>query len=565
MPAQVPSYPHAANLRSEGLKSFLARRSTAIRWISIAVLLASLAFLMRILPMERALGLLRNGIEGLGMGGPLALGALYVLATLLFIPGSLLTLASGALYGLALGTVVVSLSSTAGAALAFLIARYVARERVRQLIERSPGLAAVDEAIGQQGWKIVALLRLSPAVPFNLQNYLYGVTAIRFWPCVLVSWATMLPGTFMYVYIGSLGHSFTAGEQTSPAEWALRGAGLLATAIVTIFIARLARHAIRQRTDIEFDERRPDEQPGMSKFVHTDDGRATHELNWPWSSLIAAALAMATLSLTGWAIARQDMVRKSIERLLGAPPTVIATEAYEELPGGLTFDHSTLNAVLRMHVDPHGWVDYKGLQADSSQLDRYIEELANAPLDSLGRNERLALLINAYNAFTLRLILDHWPVSSIKDIPTGQRWDARRWRVGSQVWSLNEIEHEQIRPHFVEPRIHFALVCAAIGCPPLRNEAYTAQRLGVQLDEQADYVHAHPRWFRFDRQRGLVHLTRLYDWYGSDFTQQSPTVLQYSATYAPGLRQAFDAGERPTIRWLEYDWRLNSGENRNFE
>jgi uncharacterized membrane protein YdjX (TVP38/TMEM64 family) len=184
---------------------------------------------------------------------PLLPGGVYVVATLLFIPGSLLTLAAGTLYGLVLGTVVVSLASTTGAALAFLIARYAARDRVRPIMEQSPKLAAVDEAIGLQGWKIVALLRLSPAVPFNLQNYLYGATAIRFWPCVLVSWIAMLPGTFMYVYIGSLGHSLAAGRPTMPAEWVLRGVGLLATVVVTAYVARLARDAIQQRTSIGVD------------------------------------------------------------------------------------------------------------------------------------------------------------------------------------------------------------------------------------------------------------------------------------------------------------------------
>jgi hypothetical protein len=95
----------------------------------------------------------------------------------------------------------------------------------------------------------------------------------------------------------------------------------------------------------------------------------------------------------------------------------------------------------------------------------------------MGRNEKLALLINAYNAFTLKLIVERLPVQSILDIPAAERWDAVRWKVGGQVWSLKQIEHEQIRPKFTEPRVHFALVCAAVGCPPLRNEAYDASRL----------------------------------------------------------------------------------------
>jgi uncharacterized membrane protein YdjX (TVP38/TMEM64 family) len=170
-----------------------------IRRGSISLILLAVLLLMLTLPTERLLGAVQVWIDGLGLWGPLALGAIYILAALLFVPGSLLTLAAGAIYGVMLGTVIVSLASTTAAALAFLIARHAARDAVRRRVEQSPKLAAVDEAIGEEGWKIVALLRLSPAVPFNLQNYLYGVTAVRFWPCVLASWAAMLPGTFMYI------------------------------------------------------------------------------------------------------------------------------------------------------------------------------------------------------------------------------------------------------------------------------------------------------------------------------------------------------------------------------
>ena len=115
------------------------------------------------------------------------------------------TVAAGALFGSVVGVVVVSLASTTGAALAFLVARYLARDAVLRWVRRNPRYDAIDRAIGEGGWRVVALLRLSPLVPFNLQNYLYGLTAIRFWPCVLTSWAAMLPGTVVYVYLGHAG------------------------------------------------------------------------------------------------------------------------------------------------------------------------------------------------------------------------------------------------------------------------------------------------------------------------------------------------------------------------
>lgn len=342
-----------------GFKSGLVRRSTTIRWVSIAILLASLVTLTRVLPMGLVMELARGGIEDLGIWGPLALAALYVLATLLFVPGSLLTLAAGAVYGLMLGTVIVSLSSTLGAALAFLIARHAARDRVREMIRQSPKLAAVDAAIGQQGWKIVALLRLSPAVPFNLQNYLYGVTAIRFWPCVLVSWVAMLPGTFLYVYIGSLGHSVATGRQTSPAEWALRGVGLIATILGTIYLARLAGQTIRQHTDIELHERQPSRSNGDSNPDDPTDGTSTRSSNWPWATLLVATLALAALLLTAWAIVRRESLRQSIERLLATHPAVVAPEALEPQPKNATFDHAPPDGspLGKPDLSPGKWPD----------------------------------------------------------------------------------------------------------------------------------------------------------------------------------------------------------------
>jgi hypothetical protein len=339
-------------------------------------------------------------------------------------------------------------------------------------------LAAVDEAIGEQGWKIVALLRLSPAVPFNLQNYLYGVTAVRFWPAVLASWVAMLPGTFMYVYLGSLGRTAAAGG-TTPLEWVLRVVGLAATVVVTVYIARLASAAIQRRTRIAGADGSDGQRPPTAPAPASPARVAT--LAW---------VAVVVLTVAVWASARQDAVRASVERILGLPPVVTAVDVYGDHAGEAAFDHSMFDTLLGAYVDADGFVDYAGLLGDAARLDAYLDQLAAAPFDALGRDEKLALLINAYNAFTLRLILDHYPVASIQDIPAPERWDAVRWRVGPHTWSLNQIEHEEIRPKFVEPRIHFALVCAAVGCPPLRAEAY-------------------PRW----RSINPVRLTP-YDWYG---------------------------------------------------
>lgn len=370
---------------SAGFRAFLARHAAMIRWVSVALILVAVLLLMRTLPTQGVLESAQGWVDSLGMWGPLVFGVTYVVAVLLFIPGSILTLVAGAVYGLIWGTVIVSLASTTAAALAFLIARYLARDKVRRRVEQTPKLVAVDEAIGDQGWKIVALLRLSPAVPFSLQNYLYGVTAIRFWPCVVASWVAMLPGTFLYVYLGSLGKTAAAGEETSTAEWIARGVGLAAAIAVTVYIARLARNAIERRTHIEeSDQAQQQEQPSEPSAGNRQDDAPTapddhaEELSWPWSTLLTAALAITLLVLALWATVRRDAVRNSVERLLGMPPTVTAVEAYAPRRDGPTFGHSTFNALLQSHVDAHGWVDYRGVREDAAEPDEYLGQLADA-------------------------------------------------------------------------------------------------------------------------------------------------------------------------------------------
>jgi uncharacterized membrane protein YdjX (TVP38/TMEM64 family) len=525
-----------------------ARRATLLRWISLAAVAASLFLLIRILPIARLSGVLQTWVESLGFWGPIALGVVYIIAALLFVPGSLLTLAAGAIYGLTLGTIIVSIASTTTAALAFLIARYGARNRVLRTLEQSPRLMAIDRAIGERGWKIVALLRLSPAVPFNLQNYLYGVTAVRFWPAVLASWVAMLPGTFLFVYLGSLGGAAAAGSSATTGEWVLRIVGLAATVLVTVYLTRVAQRAMREHV------------PTISNNPRASEGRQDGSGGRSRAVFVAVA-PLVLLMASVVASTRQESIRAHIERALGLPPVVAAREAYAGEAGAARVDHSSFDALLSQHVDTDGLVDYDALHREPAALDRYLGQLADAPVAERGRDDKLALLINAYNAFTLRLILDFYPVDSIRDIPEEQRWTHVRWTLGGATFSLDQIEHERIRPHFAEPRIHFALVCAAIGCPPLRNEAYIGERLGAQLASQTEYVHTHDRWFQFEPSSNDVHLTSLYDWYGPDFLQQAPTVVDYAARQVPALQAALTAGSRPRVRWIDYDWRLNARQN----
>ena len=179
---------------------------------------------------------------------PVAFIVLYIFATVLFLPGSVITLAAGFLFGVVQGAIYVSIASTTGAALAFLIGRYVARDWIGRKIESNPKFAAIDEAIGREGPKIVFLLRLSPVFPFNLLNYGLGLTRIPFWKYVGASWLGMLPGTILYVYIGSLFKNLAdiaGGDRVkTPTEWVFYGLGLVATLAVTIYITKVAKKAM---------------------------------------------------------------------------------------------------------------------------------------------------------------------------------------------------------------------------------------------------------------------------------------------------------------------------------
>ncbi len=514
-----------------------SRAVLILRAVSTLLVVTGLLVSLRALPLETALARLQaSGSDG--AAGTLAFGAAYVVAALLLVPGAALTLAAGALFGPFRGVLVVSVASTTTAALAFLIARHLARPRAEALARRYRTYRAVDRAIADGGWRIVGLLRLSPAMPFSVQNYFFGLTAVGFWPYVLASWLFMLPGTALYVSLGHAGRA-AAADTRSAAEWLLLGAGLVATAAVTVYLTWRARSVLAEKD--------------LLAELPPQTGARTGAPAAPRIPVALPILGLLSVGVGAWAHANQDRLQ-----YLAGPPSVLQQEAYAAEPGAHVYDHATLDDVLKRRVSEEGGVDYAGLRSDSAMLDEYVTGLEAAPLDALGRDERLALLINAYNAFTLRLILDHWPVASIKDIPAGERWDARRWRFAGRVLSLNQIEHEEIRRNFREPRIHFALVCAARGCPPLRREAYVGARLAVQLDDQARYVHAHERWFWWEEAAQTAHLTELYRWYGGDFEQQAGSVPRFVAHYSPPVQKALDSGWRPKTKWIPYDWSLNA-------
>ena len=202
-------------------------------------------------------------IGKLGPWGPAIFIGIYVVAAVLFIPGSVLTLGAGALFGVVLGSVCVSISATLGATAAFLVGRYLARDAIARKIERSEKFSAIDRAVADEGWKIVLLTRLSPVFPFTLLNYAFGLTRVRLSHYVLASWIGMMPGTVMYVYLGSLVNVGAGHRQRTTGEWVLYAVGLLATVAVTVFVTRLARKALARKIN------RPIAKPAGGMSTHT--------------------------------------------------------------------------------------------------------------------------------------------------------------------------------------------------------------------------------------------------------------------------------------------------------
>ncbi len=513
-----------------------------VRWASLATIAAAFLLLLRVLPVDRLFEALQVWVGQFGFWGPAIFAAVYAVAATLLLPASALTLAAGAVFGLGTGVVTVWAGAVMAVALSFLIARYFARARVERLAGENPKFGAIDKALGEEGWKIVALLRLSPVFPFNVQNYLYGVSSIRFGPCVIASAVFMLPGTFMYVYFGYIGGQAAAaasGGGADAAKLALQGVGLAATVLVTLYIARVASRAVKKHAAV-----------GEEPAVESGGEQPT-----PASLQGAAILAAAALLL--FAAALYAYRHRAALKGWFHPPVVELRETYANDRGAATVDHSAFDRVARGYVDEEGFVDYAALNENAADLDAYIAMLAKAPFDRLDRDGKLALLINAYNAFTLRLILDNYPLDSIEAIPEERRWTAVRWNIAGGAYSLDQIEHEWIRPNFREPRIHFALVCAAVGCPPLRNEAYVAGRLETQLEDQTRKIHSGGRWFGFDEGKGEVSLTQFYRWYRRDFEQVYGSPLAAVSRYSTAVKKSLDGGRKLTILWLDYDWSLN--------
>ena len=226
------------------------------------------------------------------------------------------------------------------------------------------------------------------------------------------------------------------------------------------------------------------------------------------------------------------------------------------------YRHELFSKLLAKYVDG-GLVDYEGFERDSL-FSRYLNLLRSTNPDSLeSRKEQLAFWINAYNAYTIKLIVDRMPLNSIRDIGLGLPvlfgpWSIEMANVGGRVYTLNEIEHDIIRDRFSDPRIHFALVCASRSCPELRKEAYEGPVLEAQLEEDSRRFVNDITRNSFEPSTRTAFLSRIFDWYASDFEKKAGDVRKFVAAYVTGeeARRLLQDPESD-IDYLTYDWSLN--------
>jgi len=218
--------------------------------------------------------------------------------------------------------------------------------------------------------------------------------------------------------------------------------------------------------------------------------------------------------------------------------------------------HEIFDVLLKKYVSEDGWVNYQGFDSERVYFKSYLDILSKNPPNEThwSESERLVYWMNAYNAFTIELILQHYPVKTIRDIGgkfpmINSSWDLKFFKLGGADFDLNTIEHEILRKDFDESRIHFAIVCASVSCPRLLNEAYVASRVEAQLELQAkDFVN---RTSKNNITKEKAELSQIFDWYQVDFTK-SQTLVEYINQYSDVKIE-----KDTKISYLEYDWGLN--------
>ena len=501
---------------------------------------------------EGALGLI--AWVGAHPWAPLVFVTLYAAATALALPGTILTLAGGAIFGFWWGVALNLIAANLGASAAFWIARSLGRDGVRHLIgSDSAAMQRLDRVVGRHGMQGLLTLRLMPVVPFNVLNFGSGLLPLPWRSYALATLIGIVPGCAVYTYFAD---ALLQGSQEAGAQAFVRvlvaGALLLALSLLPALLRRLNVRL-----------------PGMG------------------TGMVALALGSGLAFSAPPASAQSALEARGRSDVAGEPE-VRASPAFKDAPGvagvadkrgadqePAAFDHSPLTAVLAGVVADDG-VRYAHLAEDPTGLDAYLallESTAPDDVERLPREERLAFWINAYNACMLKRVVAHYPIQPARGLaafvnavagrPANSVWQiddvftGPHCNVAGRERSQDEIEHEIIRP-MGDPRIHFAVNCAAVSCPPLVAAAYDGATLDVQLDDRVRAFMADPRHFRVSGDAGerTVHLNMVLDWFNEDFGGHEG-IRRFLAGYADPVQAEALRDPRTGLSFVEYDWRLN--------
>ncbi|WP_411280217.1 DUF547 domain-containing protein [Gemmatimonas sp.] len=420
----------------------------------------------------------------------------YAVVATIGLPALPLTLAGGAIFGVAAGIALTWLGATLGATGAYLLARTLGGDALRRLLGSRAG--TLDRLLGDGAFLTMLRLRLIPVVPFNALNFGAGLAGVRLSHYIAATAIGILPGTSVYTYFAD---SLLAGTE-----------GARQTAFIRVAIAGVLLLALSYA-------------PALAKRAG-------------WISLLVISLATAAVS---------RVLPSQTVSAVGSAPAV---------------DHSAWNTMLAAYVTD-GLVDYNAFQRDP-RFAAYLAQLHRVQAATLPRNEQLAYWINVYNAYTIELLNSRRERKSIRRInkvlgvTLKSPWAESIVNADGRTLTLDAVEHEIIRKQFKEPRIHVALVCAALGCPPLRSEAFTADRLNTQLDDQARRFLAQSAKNRVDVRSRTVYGSPIFTWYREDFGGSLEGVGAFWAKYLPP-GPAQDVLRSGKFQWVDtdYDWKIN--------
>lgn len=242
-------------------------------------------------------------------------------------------------------------------------------------------------------------------------------------------------------------------------------------------------------------------------------------------------------------------VKEEITKTASEMPTSPTTNINKtpEPPKPAPFSHEAWDKLAQKHISATGKVNYKGFKADKAAFDAYLQSLADNPIQSSwSRSKKMAYWINAYNAFTIKLIVDNYPIKSIMDLDGGKPWDRKWIKLGGKTYSLNNIEHDILRPQYKDARIHFAVNCAAKSCPPVWNRAWTASNLNSQLERATKTFINNSKYNSVSA--GSATISKIFEWYAVDFGEIVAYINKYANT---------KVNSGATVNYKEYDWALN--------